>query len=334
MLARIISARMNRLDTAKRTMIIRALTEGNSVRSVVRMTGASKTTILKLIPEFGEFAAWYQDKVLVDLPCTDLQLDEIWSFCGCKEKNKGGAKQPQVGDVWTWTALCRDTKLVPSWLVADRGTRSACQLVQDLAGRLSNRVQISTDGHRAYIQAVRSAFGHDVDYGRLIKVYGKDDQGREIVIRADKEAEIGYPVEDRICTSHVERQNLTMRMQMRRFTRLTNAFSKKLENHAAMISIHFLNYNLVRKHQTIKTAPAVAAGVIGQPVKMEELIEEFDAFRDENYPIERPLRYKKRRDTPLTWTPQAPLTPWYLDPESGGPNPEIKKPGIRYEDRN
>lgn len=324
---------MNRLDTGKRSMILKCLTEGNSVRATVRLTGASKTTILKLIPEFGEFAAWYQDKELVHLPCKDLQLDEIWSFCGCKEKNKEDSKQPQVGDVWTWTALCRDTKLNPSWLVADRSVDSARRVVDDLASRLANKVQISTDGHRAYIQAIGSAFGDDVDYGRLVKVYGKDSEGRDVVIRADKEAVIGFPIEENICTSHVERQNLTMRMNLRRFTRLTNGFSKKLENHAAMVAIHFLNYNMVRKHQTIKTAPAVAAGVIEKPLKLDDLIEEFDAFRLVNYPVERPLRYKPRRTAPKTYTPQAPLVPWYLDPESGGPNPEIRKEGIRYEDR-
>lgn len=325
---------MNKLDTGKRTLILRCLTEGNSVRATTRLSAASKTTILKFIVEFGEFSAWYQDKTLVNLPCKDLQLDEIWSFCGCKQKNREKSLNPQFGDVWTWTALCRDTKLTPSWLVADRGHISATIIVDDLASRLANRVQISTDGHRAYIHAIKGAFGEDVDYGRLIKVYGTDDKGNEIVIRADKEAEIGNPDFENICTSHVERQNLTMRMNMRRFTRLTNGFSKKVENHAAMVAIHFLNYNLVRKHLTIKTAPAVAAGVIEKPMKLEETIELFDQYRGDLYPVDRPLRYKKRRETPKTYEPVAPLTPWYHDPESGGrnPAPEDRKPGIRYGD--
>ncbi len=161
---------MNRTGTEKRAMIIRCLTEGNSIRSTVRMTGAAKNTVTKLVVEFGEFAAWYQDKTLRNLKCTDLQLDEIWAFCGCKEKNKGTSTHPQGGDIWTWTALCRDTKLVPSWLVADRGHRSACDMVDDLASRLANRVQISTDGHRAYIYAIKGAFGEEIDYGRLVKV--------------------------------------------------------------------------------------------------------------------------------------------------------------------
>lgn len=324
---------MNRTGTQKRAMIIRCLTEGNSIRSTVRMTGASKNTITKLVVEFGEFAAWYQDKMLRNLKCTDLQLDEIWAFVGCKEKNKDKSVAPNGGDIWTWTALCRDTKLVPSWLVADRGHRAACDMVDDLAGRLANRVQISTDGHRAYIHAIKGAFGGEIDYGRLIKVYGTDNQGREVVIRSDKEPTIGEPQMDNICTSHVERQNLTMRMQMRRFTRLTNGFSKKVENHAAMVSIHFLNYNFVRKHQTIKTAPAVAAGVIAKPLTLEELLALFDAFRADLYPVNRPLRYRPRSVT-TTFEPQTPLTPWYLDPESGGrnPAPEDRKPGIAYDD--
>lgn len=324
---------MNRTATEKRAMIIRCLTEGNSIRATVRLTGASKNTITKLIVEFGEFAAWYQDKMLRNLPCTDLQLDEIWAFCGCKEKNKGTAKNPQVGDIWTWTALCRDTKLVPSWLVADRGVAAARDIVDDLAGRLANRVQISTDGYRAYVQAIKSSFGEEVDYGRLIKVYGTDKAGFQVVLSADKLPAIGMPDAEKICTSHVERQNLTMRMGMRRFTRLTNGFSKKAENHAAMVSIHFLNYNFCRKHQTIKTAPAVAAGVISQPMKLEELVILFDEFLNSHYPVNRPLRYNTRVSH-ATYEPQAPLTPWYLDPESGGRCPPIdqRKAGIRYED--
>lgn len=325
---------MNALDAAQRCIALNCLTEGNSVRATSRLTGISKTTLLKLIVEFGEFSEWFQSKRLVNLPCKDLQIDEIWSFCGCKEKNREKALTNQQGDVWTWTTLCRDTKLTPSWLVADRGHLAAVQLVQDLAGRLANRVQISTDGHRAYIYAIKGAFGEDVDYGRLIKVYGQDEQGREIVLRADKETVVGAPLEERICTSHVERQNLTMRMNMRRFTRLTNGFSKKVENHAAMVAIHFLNYNMIRKHQTIKTAPAVAAGVLERPMTMMEAVETFEEFRAARYPVDRPKNYRPRRQTPKTFEPAGPLTPWYLDPESGGPNPPMaeRKVGIQYDE--
>jgi IS1 family transposase len=324
---------MSRTANDKRAMIIRCLTEGNSIRSTVRMTGAAKNTVTKLVVDFGEFAAWYQDKMLRNLPCKDLQLDEIWAFCGCKEKNKGTSSAPNGGDIWTWTALCRDTKLVPSWLVGDRGMNAAREIVDDLAGRLANRVQISTDGHVAYVHAIKGAFGQEVDYGRLIKVYGNDEQGREVVIRADKVPTIGEPESDNICTSHVERQNLTMRMQMRRFTRLTNGFSKKAENHAAMVSIHFLNYNFVRRHQTIKTAPAVAAGVIDEPMTMGQLMALFEEFRAMYYPANRPLRYRPRTNRE-TFEPVAPLTPWYLDKDSGGRCPPMdeRKPGIQYED--
>lgn len=324
---------MNALDAAKRSIVLRCLTEGNSVRATTRLAGVSKTTVLKLIVEFGEFAEWFQGKRLVNLPCKDIQIDEIWSFCGCKEKNREKAITPQHGDVWTWTTLCRDTKLTPTWLVADRGHQAAVQLVGDLAGRLANRVQISTDGHRAYVYAIKGAFGEDVDYGRLIKVYGQDEKGNEVVIRADKVPTIGAPDEDRICTSHVERQNLTMRMNMRRFTRLTNAFSKKVENHAAMVAIHFLNYNMIRKHQTIKTAPAVAAGVLEKPMTMLETSEIFEEWRTVRFPVDRPKNYRPRTNR-QTYEPAVPLTPWYLDPESGGPNPpaHLRKAGIQYDE--
>ena len=323
---------MNRLSVERRAMILRCLTEGNSIRATTRLTEASKTTILKLIAEFGEFATWYQDKMLVDLPCTDIQIDEIWSFCGCKEKNREKAITKQHGDVWTWTSLCRDTKLTPSWLVADRSYSAAQDIVNDLAGRLTNRVQISTDGNRAYLYAVSGAFNGQVDFGRLIKVYGQDASGNEIVIRCEKEAVVGNPDMERVCTSHVERQNLTMRMCMRRFTRLTNAFSKKIENHAAMTAIHFLNYNFTRKHQTIKTAPAVAAGVIDKPVKLEELVAQFDSYRNERFPVQRPKTYKKRSTVPASFAPQEPKTPWYLNPLN--PESQAKFDEIREENSN
>ena len=311
-------------------MVLKCLTEGNSIRATVRMTGAAKNNITKLIVEFGEFAAWFQNKMPLDLQCTDLQFDEIWAFCGCEEKNKGTPVQPQGGVIWTWTALCRETKLVPPWLVADRGINSACEIVNDLSARLANRVQISTDGHKAYVQAIKGAFGEEVDFGRLIKVYDTDSKGNDVILRCDKESTIGTPIAARICTSHVERRNLTMRMNMCRFTRLTNGFPKKAENHAAMVSIHFLNYNFVRRHQTIKTAPAVAAGVIEQPMTLAELLALFDDFRADLYPVERPLRYRPRTNR-RTYERQTPLTPWYLDPESGGKCPPMaqRKPGIR-----
>ena len=296
-------------------MIIRCLTEGNSVRATCRLTGAAKGTVLKLVVEFGEFAERFQDETLIELPCKRIELDEIWAFCGCKEKAKAKAKLPQQGDVWTWTSICSDTKLCPSWLVGDRGYNSAVTLVEDLESRLANRVQISTDGLKAYVHAIKGVFGEEVDHGRLIKVYGQDTQGRDIVLRCAKIMATGSMPEDEINTSFVERQNLTMRMNMRRFTRLTNGFSKKVENHAAMIAIHFLNYNFTRKHQTLKTSPAVAAGVVNEMMKMEEMVERFDHYRSENFPVNRPLRYNKQRKKTV-YEPQTPKTPWHLDPTS------------------
>lgn len=286
---------MNRLTVERRTMILKCLTEGNSVRATSRLTSASKTTILKLVSEFGEFAKWFQDRELVDLPCSDIQIDEIWSFCGCREKNKEAASNPQIGDVWTWTTICRDTKLTPCWLVADRSTRSAVELMVDLSLRLKNRkVQISTDGYKPYLLAIERAFPWGVDFGRIVKIYGSSKKWN-VVIGMEKEIVSGSPKIGNICTSHVERQNLTMRMSMRRFTRLTNAFSKKLENHMAMVAIHFLNYNFVREHSSIKEVPAVAAEVCDSRYCFDTLIEMFDEYRERKYPCNRPSTYKRRK---------------------------------------
>ncbi len=285
---------MNRLPIERRAAVLRCLNEGNSVRATSRLTSTSKTTILKLVCEFGEFASWFQDGQLVNLPCKDIQIDEIWSFCGCKEKNKPKSGGKLAGSVWTWVAVCRDTKLVPSWLVADRNNRSAVELMIDLSHRLSGRAQISTDGFKSYLMAVKRAFPHgDVDFGRVVKIYGNAKHFNN-VIGMRKEVITGSPNISHICTSHIERQNLNMRMSMRRFTRKTNGFSKKVENHAAMLAVHYLNYNFIRKHQTIKAAPAVEAGVCDESYKLESLIEMFDEYRNEKYPCDRPARYKRR----------------------------------------
>ena len=284
---------MNRLSVERRVSILQCLTEGVSVRATSRLTSTSKTTILKLIAEFAEFASWFQDRELVDLPCTDVQVDEIWCFCGCKEKNKEKSSRKLAGSVWTWTAMCRDTKLVPSWLVADRNNRSAVEVMVDLSLRLSGKAQISTDGFKSYLLAVDRAFPWGTDFGRVVKIYGKSKHYNQVV-GMEKEVISGDPKISRICTSHVERQNLTMRMNMRRFTRKTNAFSKKVENHAAMVAIHYINYNFVREHSSIGTAPAVVAGVCDDPYKLENLVEMFDQYRTEKYPVNRPDRYKRR----------------------------------------
>jgi IS1 family transposase len=271
---------MNRLTTEKRAQIISALVEGNSLRSIVRMTGAAMNTILKLLADVGKSCAEYQDKTLRGLNCRRLQCDEIWQFCYAKSKNVPMEKQGQFGygDVWTWVALDAETKLVPTWAVGLRDARTAHYFIQDLASRLSNRVQLTTDGNRVYLQAVESAFGADIDYSMLVKLYGNDSQDetryspaecigcREIPI-------IGSPNPLHISTSFVERQNLTMRMSMRRFTRLTNGFSKKIENLEHAVALHYLWYNFARVHKTLRVTPAMEAGVSDHVWSMLEIAE-------------------------------------------------------------
>lgn len=259
---------MNKLDINRRVQIVAALVEGCSIRSIVRMTGTAKNTVIKLLEDVGAACANYQDAHLRNLDCRMLQLDEIWSFCYAKQKNVSPEHQGVLGygDVWTWTALEQVTKLVPCWHVGGRDAKAAELFINDLAGRLKNRVQITTDGHRAYLEAIEGAFGCEVDYAMLIKIYGKDLQAEaryspSKCIGSYNEVISGDPFPPAISTSHVERQNLTMRMGMRRFTRLTNAFSKKLENHMHAISLHYMHYNFARIHQTLRCSPAMEAGV-------------------------------------------------------------------------
>ncbi|MBC8350609.1 MAG: IS1 family transposase [Planctomycetes bacterium] len=262
---------MNRLDMEKRCQIVSALVEGCSIRSTVRMTGASKNTIAKLLADLGQVCSDYQDEVIRDLACKRLQCDEIWSFCYAKNKNVPEKMKGQkgVGDVWTWTALCPDTKLVPSWQVGARDAATAYRFMSDLSERLAHRVQLTTDGNRVYLDAVENYFGCDIDYAMLIKHYGGagDSTKPETryspgnIVRTSSTTIMGNPDKEHVSTSLVERQNLTMRMKMRRFTRLTNGFSKKIENHCHAVSIHFMHYNFARIHQTIRCAPAMAAGV-------------------------------------------------------------------------
>ena len=272
---------MNRLSTEKRAQIIASLVEGNSIRATVRMTGAAKNTVAKLLVDLGAACAEYQDAALRDLPCTTIECDEIWAFCYAKAKNVPQEHRGTFGygDVWTWTAICADTKLVPSWLVGERTVDDAWTFMADLKARLTNRVQLSTDGHRSYLQAVPLTFGEDVDYAMILKEYGPADadthQERKYSPNVCTGIEIktisGDPDPERISTSYVERQNLTMRMGMRRFTRLTNGFSKKVENLAHAVSLHYMHYNFARVHQSLtvkhedgtrtKRTPAMAAGV-------------------------------------------------------------------------
>jgi len=270
---------INRLTPAKRVQVIAALVEGNSIRATVRMTGVAKNTVVKLLAEIGVACERYQRAKLVNLPCKRVQCDEIWSFCYAKQTNVPADKQGQFGygDVWTWTALCADTKLICSWKIGTRGASTAYSLMHDLAGRLANRIQLTTDGHRVYADAVESAFGSDIDYAMLVKVYGSDRGEEARYSPADYMScrtipMCGNPKAKDISTSFVERRNLTMRMQMRRFTRLTNAFSKKIDNLGFAVALHFMHYNFCRVHQTLRVTPAMEAGIADHVWTIQEVV--------------------------------------------------------------
>src|SRR5437868_3419019 len=278
---------MNRLPIAKRANILNLFAEGNSLRAASRIADVSINTVYKLAIDAGEACSAYQDQAFRNLPCRRVQLDEIWSFVYAKQRNVMLAKAaPETaGDVWTWVAICADTKLVPSWRVGDRSGATAIEFVCDLSRRLANRVQVTSDGHRAYLEAVEAGFGADVDYAQLIKLYGEvpHPAGRYSPAQIQGTKTFcctGKPDPAHISTSYVERQNLTMRMSMRRFTRLTNGFSKKAENHAHSVAIHFMHYNFVRIHQTLRITPAMAAGVtdkLWSPPDMVRVIEDWEA---------------------------------------------------------
>lgn len=275
---------MNTLTTEKRVQVIAALVEGNSIRATVRMTGVAKNTIVKLLLDVGTVCLEYQDKHLRNLKCKQIQCDEIWSFCYAKEKNVPADKKGQFGygDVWTWVAIDPQSKLVPSFMVGSRTALAAREFMEDLASRLASRVQLTTDGHRAYLEAVEEAFGSEVDYAMLVKLYGADSEPDTRYSPAEcigcrEIAVAGRPDPKHISTSHVERQNLTMRMKMRRFTRLTNAFSKKIENHVHAIALHYMHYNFCRIHQTLRVTPAMEAGVSDHIWSVEEIVALLDS---------------------------------------------------------
>src|ERR1700688_2517541 len=262
------SSFMNKLDAKARAQILHLLCEGSSIRAITRLTGASKNTVTKLVVDAGHACAAYQDRVLRNLTSKRIQVDEIWNFIYAKNDNVRDAKAApkSAGDVWTWTAIDADSKLLLSWLVGRRDTNSALRFMDDVKSRLANRVQLTSDGHRPYLQAVDAVFGEDVDYAMLHKIYGAEPGGEKRYspakcIGANKRRVTGNPDEKHISTSYAERANLTMRMHMRRFTRLTNAFSKKVENYAYAVALHFMYYNFVRVHQTLQITRAMAAGV-------------------------------------------------------------------------
>jgi IS1 family transposase len=276
---------MNRLSAAERAQIIACLVEGNSIRSTARLTGAARNTITTLLVNLGQAVSDYQNRTLRNLPSTRIECDEIWAFCYAKAKNVPEKYRGDwgYGDVWTWTAIDPDTKLVASWLVGWRGDTEAVDFLMDLRSRLANRVQLTTDGHVAYAGAVERVFGTNIDYAQLIKQYGVEHSedasptarryspnkvtGQEVRVMT------GDPDPGLISTSYVERHNLSMRMSMRRFTRLTNGFSKKVENHAAMVSLHFMHYNFARAHSALgkQTTPAMAAGVADHVWTVQEI---------------------------------------------------------------
>jgi IS1 family transposase len=263
----------NRLSTEQRAKIVGCLVEGMSIRATVRVTGAAKNTVSKLLLDLGRACSEYQDGTFQGLQSERFQVDEIWAFIGAKQKNVKPEHDVDFGDVWTFVAIDADTKLCPSWLVGQRNADDAAILMNDLRSRLANRVQLTTDGHRMYLSAVGEAFADDVDYAMLIKLYGPSPNTPETryslapCIGTETKKIVGAPDPEHISTSYIERQNLTMRMGMRRFTRLTNGFSRKAENLASAVSLHFMHYNFVRPHITLTkrygrpTTPAMAAGV-------------------------------------------------------------------------
>lgn len=267
---------MRKLNTEKRAMILSALVEGNSINATARMVGVSKITVLRLLADAGTFCAQYHNVFVRDLASKRIQVDEIWSFCGCKDKARDKGANG-MGSVWTWTAIDADSKLCVSYLVGLRTPDYAEAFMRDVAFRLENRVQLTSDGHKPYLNAVDAAFHGQIDYAVLQKIYGKASEEKRYsppkCVGCKTEVQAGSPDPDHISTSYIERSNLTMRMSIRRFTRLTNAFSKKIENHEHAVALHHFHYNFIRKHQTLKTTPAIAAGIANKPMTILDFVE-------------------------------------------------------------
>jgi IS1 family transposase len=276
---------MNRLTSDQRAKVISCLIEGNSVRSTVRITGVAKKTVMRLVVEVGTFCAQYQDRVFQNLNCERMQVDECWSFCYAKQKNVTpdiAAKNPGAGDAWLWAAIDADSKLVPCWLIGKRDPESARDFIEDLASRLANRIQLTSDGLKMYIKAVDKAFGGDIDYAMLVKIYGIAEGAEKryspaVCLGWESHTVTGSPDPKHINTSYIERHNLSVRMTARRFTLLTNAFSKKIENHIASVALTYFAYNFIKIHRTLRTTPAMAAGVTDRLWEVSDLVAAWEA---------------------------------------------------------
>lgn len=292
---------MNRLSTEERARILHLLCEGQSIRAITRLTGASKITVSKLLVDAGKACAAYHDANVRNVKAKRIQVDEIWSFTYAKQKNIANAKSApeRAGDTWTWTAIDADSKLIVSYFVGGRDGECAMWFMDDLRSRLANRVQLTSDGHKAYLEAVEGAFGADIDYAQLVKLYGNAPdafKGRYSPAECTgiKKTKIeGSPDSAHVSTSYVERQNLTMRMHMRRFTRLTNGFSKKVENHAYAVALHMMYYNFVRIHSKLRMTPAMAAGVSDRLWEVSDIVALVEAAETKAAPKIRGS-YKKR----------------------------------------
>jgi IS1 family transposase len=277
---------MNKLTHDQRTQVVNCLIEGCSIRATVRMTGVSKKTVMRVLVGVGAVCEDYQDRTLRNLSCRRIQVDELWGFNYCKQKTvtpEIAERIPGAGDIWLWVSIDADTKLVASWRLGDRGTATASEFINDLSHRLSNRVQLTSDGHRVYLTAVEDAFGSDIDYPMLVKLYGND---AEKEVRYSPAQCIGYmttvisgnPKPEHISTSFVERQNWSVRTTMRRYTRLSNGFSRKIENHAAAVALNYFAYNFIKIHRTLRTSPAMAAGVTDRLWEVSDLVTLWESY--------------------------------------------------------
>jgi IS1 family transposase len=288
---------MNKLPVAKRVQILSMLCEGVSMRSISRVVDVSINTVAKVLIDAGTVAVEMHDELVRGVKARRIQCDEVWSFCYAKQKNVAAAKAapPIAGDVWTWTALDSESKLIVSYLIGDRSGEAAMRLMTDLQKRLANRVQLTTDAHRAYLEAVEDTFGADIDYGQLVKLYGESPEAEKryspaVCIGARKERIEGRPDPAHISTSHVERSNLSMRMHMRRFTRLTNAFSKKFMSHVHMVALYAVFYNFIRIHKSLRVTPAMQAGIADRVFGFEDILARIDA----KHPPKKRGPYRKR----------------------------------------